>query len=88
MAGELTVKAMVRDLGGPPVLAETLGVTRQAIQNWIDENRVPAARESQVLQLCVANGINWRPPGWSPHIQLRFNPSPAGDAGAPAARAA
>jgi len=83
VAEPITVKAMVKDLGGTVELALLLGVTRQAVQNWIDANQVPPARETQFLQLCVARGINWRPPGWSPHIQLRFNPDPDGQAAVP-----
>lgn len=78
MSEPITVKAMVKDLGGTVELAALLGVTRQAVQNWIDANQVPPSRETQFLQLCVAKGIRWRPPGWSPHIQLRYNPDPDG----------
>ena len=47
-----TVKRAVALVGGQSSMAKSIGVTQQAVQQWVANNRVPAARAMEVEKLC------------------------------------
>jgi hypothetical protein len=59
----LTVRELVRQLGGPASVGRKLGVTAEAICNWQARGAVPKARHLDVWRLAQAAGLSWRPPG-------------------------
>lgn len=70
----MSVRQLIDALGGPTRVAEQFEMTAQAVSNWIIDNEIPAARQVKMLQLAVQARIDWRPRGWDPRVQLRFNP--------------
>jgi hypothetical protein len=73
------VDALITALGGATRVAEEFGLTTQAISNWIAENNIPKARQIDMLQLVIrvealeGRVVRWRPEGWDPNIELRYN---------------
>lgn len=59
----LTVRDLIRQLGGPATVGRQLGVTAEAICNWQARGAVPKARHLDVWRLAQAAGLSWRPPG-------------------------
>jgi hypothetical protein len=78
MANETS--ALIQALGGAVHVAETFGVTVQAVSGWIADNEVPRAREARMLQLVARleretkQRIAWRPRDWDPCMEIRYNP--------------
>lgn len=68
------VRQLIEALGGPTQVADHFEMTKQAVSNWIIANEIPPSRHAAMLQLAVQAGIGWRPPGWDPRVQLRWNP--------------
>lgn len=70
-----TVREVIEALGGSDAVCATFGLTRGAICNWIAEDSFPARYHAALLMICEREGIHWRPPGWDPAVQLRYNPT-------------
>ncbi len=69
------IRFIVRALGGPSVVAARLGISTQAVVSMMNRNAVPPRHDCKLLQLCVGQGVYWRPPGWDSRILLRAAPA-------------
>jgi hypothetical protein len=57
----LTVRDIVKALGGHTPTSELFGVTVPAVSNWIADNRFPDRLHLRVLRECEARGITYDP---------------------------
>lgn len=71
-----TVRELVEALGGLAAVAGEFNLTPQAIHNWIAQGEVPRRYWSDMLQLTLREGLQWRPPGWDPQVELRYRRIP------------
>ena len=60
------VKEIIERAGGIYRVAEELGVTRQAIEQWIGADRIPAERVLAVARLAQARPSEIRPDIYPP----------------------
>jgi hypothetical protein len=70
----LSIDELIDLLGGTSEVARQLGLASPSVSGWRKDNSVPARQHARLLALCVQVGVPWRPPGWPPQVQLRFNP--------------
>jgi hypothetical protein len=59
----MTVRELVRALGGNSVVAEALGLSAQAVTNMQARDSVPARHHIRMWRLAEAKGVDWVPPG-------------------------
>ena len=71
---EGSVGDTIQKLGGAYKVAASLGVSPPAVFNMMATGAIPARHYCVMLQICVAAGLPWRPPGWDSRIQLRVDP--------------
>jgi len=57
----LTVRDVVKALGGHTPTSELFGVSVPAVSNWISDNRFPDRLHLRVLRECEAKGIQYDP---------------------------
>lgn len=57
----LTVRDVVKALGGHKPTSELFGVTVPAVSNWIADNRFPDRLHLRVLRECQAIGLEYDP---------------------------
>ena len=62
MTEQLTVRELVRRLGGATQVGKAIGVSSEAVCNWYTAG-IPRSRHVQLWTLCRARGIAWQPPG-------------------------
>jgi hypothetical protein len=78
---ELVMRArqLIKALGGPTVLASTLGMRVATVGNWGLRNTIPRRHHLTLWRLALAKGLAWTPPDF---IGMTFvaPPSPANDA--------
>jgi DNA-binding transcriptional regulator YdaS (Cro superfamily) len=60
------VQELIKRAGGVYKVAEELGVTRQAVEQWIGANRIPAERALAVARLAQARPSEVRPDIYPP----------------------
>jgi hypothetical protein len=59
----LSVRDVVRKLGGYQRVADLFGVGYTAVCNWCAADAVPARHELRMWRLAQEAGLPWRPPG-------------------------
>jgi hypothetical protein len=59
----MTVRELVRALGGNSVVAEALGISAQAVTNMQARDVVPARHHIRMWRLAEAKAVAWVPPG-------------------------
>ena len=59
----LSVRELVRQLGGPAQVGREIGVTTEAVCAWSARNSVPHGRRLTLWRMAAAASIDWRPPG-------------------------
>lgn len=59
---------IIRELGGPVLLAKRLGIRSQAISLWTRKNRIPAERVPQLERLAIEVGSPIRAETMRPDI--------------------
>lgn len=67
-----STRELIRCLGGTNAVADLFGVKPSAVSNW-HHTDIPAVHHARMLSLAVRHGIFWRPPGWPPQLQVRWN---------------
>jgi hypothetical protein len=75
----MTIRELVRGLGGGRVVAAQIGVTPAAVSHWVGANVVPAGRQVALWRMAVAAGLAWQPPG-ADEIRDRLAQQPATEA--------
>lgn len=63
MMAAMTIRDLMRGLGGQAEVARRLGVTRAAVSHWVAANSLPGDRILQVWVLAAQAGVDWVPPG-------------------------
>jgi len=58
------LRAVVKALGGPGVVARALGTSGPNVGNWQIAGEVAASWRLEFWRLCAARGIAWHPPGF------------------------
>lgn len=72
------IHGLIMALGGVECVAHHFGLTPQAVRDWVARDAVPRRRQVPLLVLAlqteVVTGhvINWRPDGWDPRLQIRY----------------
>lgn len=59
----MDTKALIVALGGNGQVARALGVSSQAISQWISAGAIPAAQQIPLWSLASEAGLDWTPPG-------------------------
>lgn len=59
----VTVRELIKQLGGPVALSGCCGVVPSAVTNWAAKNEVSAEHRITLWRMAVAAGIDWTPPG-------------------------
>lgn len=59
----MTVRELIKALGGPHAVAGTLCTTPQAVSNWYARG-VPAQHRMNLWRLAADAGLEWRPDGF------------------------
>lgn len=57
----LSVRDVVKSLGGHKPVADLFGVTVPAVSNWIRDDRFPDRLHLRVLRECASKGISFDP---------------------------
>jgi transcriptional regulator with XRE-family HTH domain len=63
MIGGMTLRDLMRGLGGQSRVAAALGVTRAAVSHWVAADDIPEARRIDLWVLALDAGLDWTPPG-------------------------
>ncbi|CAB4128009.1 hypothetical protein UFOVP99_4 [uncultured Caudovirales phage] len=58
----MTVRELIRQLGGAAQVGKALGVSSVAVCNWYTKG-LPRSRHVELWGLCRAKGVAWKPPG-------------------------
>ena len=58
----MTVRELIKALGGPQAVAGALGIKPQAVSNWYDRG-VAAQHRMAVWRLAAEKDLDWRPEG-------------------------
>jgi hypothetical protein len=58
----MTVRELIKALGGPKLVSEQIGLGMTAVSNWSAGNAIPPAHHLTVWRLATAQGIDWTPP--------------------------
>jgi len=59
----MTVRELVRALGGNSAVAEALGLSAQAVTNMQARDVVPARHHIRLWNIAREKGVAWAPPG-------------------------
>lgn len=59
----MSIRAIVKELGGTNRVSQEMKVGPSAVSNWIADDAIPKARQIEFYALCLARGVDWRPPG-------------------------
>lgn len=68
-----TVAELVAACGGPVRLGRELGINPSAVSNWSAAGAVPDRWHARMLVIATRINVLWRPPGWPPQMQIRWN---------------
>lgn len=63
MIAGMTIRELMRSLGGQSEVARRLGVTRAAVSHWVAADALPRERLMQVWVLAAEAEVDWTPPG-------------------------
>jgi hypothetical protein len=58
----MTIKKLIKALGGPKTVSEQIGLGMTAVSNWSANDAIPAAHRLTVWRLAIDRGIDWTPP--------------------------
>lgn len=58
----MRVRALIKALGGPTVVAEALGQRVATVGNWSLRNAIAPEHHIAVWRLATEKGVDWRPP--------------------------
>lgn len=64
----MNAKEIVDKAGGVYEVAEAIGVTRQAVEQWIAADRIPAERALAVAELAEMSPADIRPDIYPPRL--------------------
>lgn len=64
----MTVKDIIKAIGGPVVVSRHLGIRSQAVSLWIRANRIPAERVPTLERMCKELGLNVRAEHMRPDV--------------------
>lgn len=56
----MTVRELIKSLGGPKDVAAAMGLKPQVVSNWYDRG-VPAQHQMRLWRLAAGAGLDWRP---------------------------
>lgn len=59
----MTIRDLIRTLGGGAMVARELGVTPQAVSHWCVANEAPRGHHIALWRMALAAGLSWEPPG-------------------------
>jgi hypothetical protein len=59
----MRIRALIKALGGPSVVAAKCGLGMAAVSNWSARDAIAHEHRIVVWRLARAKGIDWRPPG-------------------------
>lgn len=65
----MTVKDIVRSIGGPVAVGRQLGIRSQAVSLWIRANRIPAERVPALERMCRERGLDIRAEQMRPDVE-------------------
>jgi hypothetical protein len=63
MLAAMTIRDLVRGLGGGAAVARARGVSRAAVSHWVVANEAPEQHHLALWQMALAAGLPWQPPG-------------------------
>ena len=58
----MTIKELIKALGGPKLVSGQLGLGMTAVSNWSANDAIPAAHRLTVWRLAIDHEIDWTPP--------------------------
>jgi hypothetical protein len=59
----MRIRALIKALGGPTVVAEALRLKIARVGNWCLRNELPPEHHIAIWRLAIAKGVRWVPPG-------------------------
>lgn len=59
----ITVRDLIKELGGPSKVAAICGISGSAVANWGARGDVAAEHRITIWRLAVEKSIDWTPPG-------------------------
>ena len=59
----MSIDDLILNLGGPAVVSRFIGVSMQAVCNWVRRNEIPPGRQLEIWRMAAERGIDWRPAG-------------------------
>lgn len=64
----MTVKEIIKAIGGPVAVGRRMGIRSQAVSLWIRANRVPAERVPTLEAMCKECGVDVRAEHMRPDV--------------------
>jgi len=64
----MTVKDIIKNIGGPVAVSRRLGIRSQAVSLWIRANRIPVDRVPTLERMCRELGLNVRAEHMRPDV--------------------
>lgn len=59
----MRIRALIKALGGPTVVADELRLKVARVGNWCLRNELPPEHHIAIWRLAIAKGVRWVPPG-------------------------
>ena len=65
----MTVKEIIKAVGGPGAVGRRMGIRSQAVSLWIRSNRIPAERVPTLEAMCKECGFTARAEDMRPDVE-------------------